>query len=83
MIHCGASSIACLAIGNDRAEDLFVLTALVGKEQVRIVVSPTDFRDVSAATSRSEPAWVGNLYATLRAELRQYHWKIVLWAQGE
>jgi murein L,D-transpeptidase YafK len=72
MIHGGASSIGCLAIGNDGAEDLFVLTALVGSERVRIVVSPTDFREAATPASMNEPAWVGDLYASLRTELQQY-----------
>jgi murein L,D-transpeptidase YafK len=72
MIHGGASSIGCLAIGNDGAEDLFVLTALVSAEQVRIVVSPTDFREASAQAPRSELPWIKDLYTSLRAELRQY-----------
>jgi hypothetical protein len=72
MIHGGAASIGCLAIGNDGAEDLFVLTALVRAEQVRIVVSPTDFRAAAAQAPPGELPWIKDLYANLRAELRQY-----------
>jgi hypothetical protein len=72
MIHGGASSIGCLAIGNDGAEDLFVLTALVGREHVRIIVSPTDFREPTARAPRSELPWIDALYASLRTELQQY-----------
>lgn len=72
MIHGGASSIGCLAIGNDAAEDLFVLTALVGKERVRIVVSPSDFRAASSTMPNGEPQWTRELYSTLRVELQQY-----------
>jgi hypothetical protein len=72
MIHGGASSIGCLAIGNEGAEDLFVLAALVGKEQVRIVVSPTDFREHAVPAAPSGPQWLGMLYVSLREELQQY-----------
>ena len=72
MIHGNAVSIGCLAMGDEAAEDLFVLTALVGKERVKIVVSPTDFRTATAATPQREPPWVEQLYATLREELRQF-----------
>ena len=72
MIHGGAASIGCLAIGNEGAEDLFVLTALVGKEQVRIVVSPTDFRETAARLPLTEPQWIRDLYANIRLELQQY-----------
>jgi murein L,D-transpeptidase YafK len=72
MIHGGASSIGCLAIGNEGAEDLFVLTALVGKDQVRIIVSPTDFREAAARLPLTEPQWIRDLYANIRVELQQY-----------
>jgi murein L,D-transpeptidase YafK len=73
MIHGGASSIGCLAIGNDGIEDLFVLSALVGKEQVRIILSPTDFREVAARVPLTEPQWIRDLYDSIRLELQQYH----------
>ena len=73
MIHGGAASIGCLAIGDEGAEDLFVLAALVGKERVRIVVSPTDFREPTAVDPMTEPPWLAGLYMNLRTELQQYN----------
>jgi hypothetical protein len=43
MIHGSAVSVGCLAVGN-AAADVFVLSGLVGKERVKVVISPTDFR---------------------------------------
>jgi murein L,D-transpeptidase YafK len=72
MIHGMASSIGCLAMGNEAAEDLFVLAALVGRENIVIVVSPTDFRRGEPAQTIDGPTWLPNLYERLRAELRRY-----------
>ena len=72
MIHGNQVSIGCLAMGDEAAEDLFILAALVSKERTRIVVSPTDFRGGKAASLRAAPQWTGALYDDLRAELKHY-----------
>ncbi len=71
MIHGNQVSIGCLAMGDQGAEDLFILAAQVGKERTRIVVSPTDFR-TNKATPIPALAWTTELYNNLRTELRQY-----------
>ena len=72
MIHGARASIGCLAMGNDTSEDLFVLAALVGAEHVRVLISPTDFRDPTSRVPSILSDWVRELYLTLRTELRQY-----------
>lgn len=47
MIHGGAASIGCLAMGDAAIEELFVLAADVGIENVTIVLSPVDLRVTS------------------------------------
>jgi hypothetical protein len=70
MIHGGSTSIGCLAIGDEAAEDLFVLAADTGWEDAIVVVSPVDFRKRALPLDdRDQPAWVENLYAGLRAVL--------------
>lgn len=72
MIHGNAVSIGCLAMGDEAAEDLFVLAALATKERTRIIISPTDFRLGIPGRLRQQPAWAGELYHQLRTELKQY-----------
>lgn len=72
MIHGNEVSIGCLAMGDEAAEDLFILAAQVGKEHTRIVVSPTDFRLRAGAPSHQLPLWTTQLYNDLRSELKQY-----------
>jgi hypothetical protein len=72
MIHGNAVSIGCLAMGDEAAEDLFIMAAQVSKERTRIVVSPTDFRAGTLATPRQASSWIPELYGTLRSELQHY-----------
>ena len=43
-IHGKAISAGCLAMGDDAIEDLFVLVARVGVENVSVILAPRDFR---------------------------------------
>lgn len=72
MIHGSTSSIGCLAMGDEAAEDLFVLAARTGKDKLRVVIAPTDFRDAPPRSIMHEPRWVATLYANLQEELRQF-----------
>ncbi|MEW6351221.1 MAG: L,D-transpeptidase family protein [Thermodesulfobacteriota bacterium] len=72
MIHGRCVSIGCLAMGDEAAEELFVLSALVKRQRVKVVISPTDFRAGTAANPVEEPTWVRGLYGTLREELRRF-----------
>jgi hypothetical protein len=70
MIHGGSTSVGCIAIGDEPAEELFVLAVDAGFEDATVVVSPFDFRKRELLLDHgSQPAWVGDLYARLRAEL--------------
>lgn len=70
MIHGSTSSVGCLAMGNEAAEDLFVLAAETGIQNTSVILSPVDFRvrdlpgDVPAL-----PVWTNELYAQIRAAL--------------
>lgn len=72
MIHGTASSIGCLAVGNQAAEDLFILAALTGKENLEIIVAPTDLRLNPAPVRAAAPAWLPELYTGIQAALRAF-----------
>src|SRR5207245_3366655 len=44
MVHGGSCSIGCIAMGDEAAEDLFVLSALTGLDNIKLIFSPVDFR---------------------------------------
>ncbi len=72
MIHGGSSSIGCLAMGDEAAEDLFVLAARVSCERMRVLIAPTDFRLEPPRVVMVESRWAAMPYANLSDELRQF-----------
>lgn len=72
MIHGKAVSIGCLAMGDEAAEDLFVLVAETGLNNIEIVLTPVDFRRGKTLPKAANlPAWSETLYETMRAKLRE------------
>ncbi len=72
MIHGTTASIGCLAMGNDVAEDLFVLAAGATAESLPIVIAPVDFRVREYAPPEGAPAWWTRRYEAIQAALRQF-----------
>ena len=70
MIHGGAASIGCLAMGDDAAEDLFVLAAETSIKNISVILTPLDFR-VRDLPPNSAPAasLTPDLYAQIRKAL--------------
>jgi hypothetical protein len=70
MIHGSSVSIGCLAVGDEAAEDLFVLAADTGLQNKTVVLSPVDFRTGAAVPKAVKlPGWIGPLYAEIKARL--------------
>ncbi len=72
MIHGGSLSVGCLAMGDEVAEELFILAARAGKDTMRVVIAPTDFRVERPRLIMYEPSWVAMLYASLSETLQQF-----------
>jgi len=72
-IHGSSTSIGCLAMEDDIAEELFVLAADVGIEQIRVMIVPCDMRKQQPTHPPGAPGWLPELYAQLKQELRQFH----------
>ncbi len=71
MIHGGADSVGCLAMGDSVAEELFTLAAAAGLDQIRLLSCPSDFRThADFAPPLGAPAWVGAMYRDLGDALR-------------
>lgn len=70
MIHGSSVSVGCLAMGDQAAEDLFVLAADTGITNIMVILSPCDFQagkpfpDVTG-----KPPWTESLYTTIRSNL--------------
>ena len=74
MIHGRNVSVGCLAMGDEAAEDLFVLAADTGLKNITMILAPVDFRDEhkTVPASAKLPAWTAGLYEELRAQLKRF-----------
>jgi len=58
MIHGSNASIGCLAMGDEAAEDLFILAAVTGIDNISVILSPVDFRkNVFPKVTYPSPEW--------------------------
>lgn len=72
MIHGKSASMGCLAIGDPAIEELFVLAAEVGLENIDVVLCPLDFRTRNLTPPLPGlPQWTLGLYADLRKDLER------------
>ncbi len=72
MIHGSDVSIGCLAMGDEVAEDLFVLAAGATAEPLAILIAPVDFRQRAFQAPADAPGWWEQRYATLREALQAF-----------
>lgn len=72
MIHGKSVSIGCLAMGDPAAEDLFVLAAETGIDNISVILSPVDFRRVPSLPKKTRlPQWKAELYSQIMSELNK------------
>jgi hypothetical protein len=73
MIHGSNVSIGCLAMGDPASEELFVLAALAGPSNVKVILSPIDFRkQETVKIPAGQPDWVPALHEQIKAALSRY-----------
>ena len=73
MIHGKAVSIGCLAIGDEAAEELFVLAAQIGLPRMKLIIAPHDFRYKEIPeVAGGQPAWVLQLYTEVASALKEF-----------
>lgn len=65
MIHGGAGSVGCIAVGDSAIEEVFVLAAAVGIERIEVLMCPSAAPEgeIGAET----PGWVAERYRMLGA----------------
>lgn len=73
MIHGKAKSIGCLAMGDEAAEDLFVLAADTGISNITVILSPVDFRAGKVLPEDAKlTSWSGQLHEQIRLHLAEF-----------
>ncbi len=72
-IHGKAVSIGCLAMGDRAIEELFVLAAEVGIENISVIIAPHDARQEPLdPTAEHLPVWVDDLYESIETEFHRF-----------
>ena len=72
MIHGKNCSVGCLAMGDEAIEELFVLSAETGTENIKVILSPVDFRIRERPDNLTGlPDWAPDLYVLIKNELRK------------
>ena len=70
MIHGSNASIGCLAMGDEAAEDLFILAAETGIDNISVILTPVDFRKRAfPEVTHTLPEWKNLLYEQIKQEL--------------
>ncbi len=72
MIHGGALSAGCLAMGDPASEDLFTLVADVGIENTTVILAPFDFRIREPDVADGSPPWTASLYRKIDERLKAF-----------
>lgn len=73
MIHGKAATIGCIPIGDPAIEELFVIAAKTGKENVEILISPQNLlKGSNSVASPKQPAWYPELCAKIKAKMLEY-----------
>lgn len=72
MIHGGALSAGCLAMGDPASEDLFILVADVGIENTTVILAPFDFRTREQDVAEGSPPWTASLYRKIDERLKAF-----------
>jgi hypothetical protein len=70
MIHGNSCSIGCLAMGDEAAEELFILAAETGLENIAVILSPIDFRQRQLPKDMTQPEWVPELYISIQEAMK-------------
>jgi len=73
MIHGSNRTIGCIPIGDDNIEALYFLVEKVGMQQVKVILSPIDFRRTTVnITKKNKHPWLKELYGEIKKEMADY-----------
>jgi murein L,D-transpeptidase YafK len=73
MIHGKAKSVGCLAMGDEAAEELFVLAADTKIENMTVIIAPVDFRAGKTLPENTKlPPWTETLDPEIKSRLAEF-----------
>ncbi len=72
MIHGGNRSIGCISIGDDKIEELYFLAEKVGIKNIKVILSPVDFRRMEVKIKNRKHPWWRELYNRIKREMGEF-----------
>jgi murein L,D-transpeptidase YafK len=72
MIHGSDRTIGCIPIGDDKIEELYFLAEQVGIENIKVILSPIDFRLTDVKIKTKKHPWIKDLYRNIKKEMKPY-----------
>lgn len=70
-IHGKAATIGCIPIGDEAIEEVFVLTQKAMNNEVKVIISPRDFRKKDHFPEIENIDWEHELYTSIKEELHK------------
>lgn len=74
-IHGKTASVGCLAMGDPAIEELFILTAETGFENVQVIIAPHDPRKAPLQPHHQAPNWTPTLYKNITDAMQPFQIK--------
>jgi hypothetical protein len=72
MIHGKENTIGCIPIGDEGIEELYFLAEKVGIANIKVILTPIDFRSREVKIKNDKHPWLKDLYKSITKEMRQY-----------
>lgn len=72
MIHGSRVTSGCIPIGNDNIEELYFLAEKVGITNIKVILSPVDFRRRDVEIKDKKHLWLSELYTNISQELKPF-----------
>jgi murein L,D-transpeptidase YafK len=72
MIHGSDKTIGCIPIGDESIEELYFLAQKVGIKNIKVILSPVDFRYMSVNIKNDRYPWLKELYANIKKEMQPF-----------
>ena len=72
MIHGSDRTIGCIPIGDDQIEELYFLAEKVGIQNIKVILSPLDFRRTDVRIKTKKHPWMKDLYTNIKKEMKPF-----------
>jgi len=72
MIHGSDRTVGCIPIGDNSIEELYYLVQKVGIQNIKVILSPVDFRYMSVNIKNDKYPWLKGLYKQITKEMKPF-----------